>query len=117
MAKKGKKDKKKKRITAGKNHAKCANCLQKCCQCGGKGEECQKVPFKSIDNNEKKVNETKERAKEKYLLAFMEDSVYTGCKCAKSKCMTNYCGCFTNGLGCGKYCLCQGCKNYYGTVN
>lgn len=34
-----------------------------------------------------------------------------GCKCAKSRCVKNYCECFSAAVGCSDLCKCQNCKN------
>ena len=34
-----------------------------------------------------------------------------GCTCKKSRCLKNYCPCFSNQNKCGSSCMCEGCSN------
>ena len=34
-----------------------------------------------------------------------------GCKCRKTKCLKNYCECYSVGVACSVLCQCQGCQN------
>lgn len=63
----------------------------------------------NANDDEAVTLEQKRKTAEK--LAAIAEILRNSCSCRKSKCLTLYCGCFNQGIGCRTVCKCKMCQN------